>query len=203
MGRYTIIAEIGEYLVNMLADGLVPELLPDRMLVGLCSPEEKGDLNVGICLYDIRENENFRVSGMVNYSLDKQAYPPTYLSLYYMITVWSASDIRYRAIQEHRILGRIIQLLKDQNLWEAAAFGSQGTPDIRIELLDLSSEEKVRIWNQPTVPYRISLFLRVAPVSLDSTREREITRVTSIDMQVKEEGSYGRRPHDLERPGNP
>lgn len=200
MGRYTIIAEVGDYLVNVLADGLVPELLPDKMLVGLCSPEEKGDLNVGVYLFDIRENENFRVSGMINYSADRQAYPPTYLSLYYMITVWSASDIRYRAIQEHRILGRILQLLKDQNLWEAAAFGNEGAPDIRVELLDLTPEEKMRIWNQPTAPYRTSLFFKVAPVRLDSNKQRQINRVMSVDMQVKEQ--EGGRPHDLERPGN-
>lgn len=204
MGRYTIIAEIDDYLVNVLADGLVPELLPDKTLVGLCSPEEKGDLNVGVYLYDIRENENFRVSGMVNHSLEKQTYPPTYLSLYYIITVWSSSDIRYRAIQEHRILGRIIQMLKDQNLWEAASFGSEGTPNIRIELLDLSPEEKIKIWNQPTVPYRTSLFFRIAPVSLDSAKERLINRVLSIDMKVEEqEGrTHGRNPHDLEGQGN-
>ena len=70
MGRYTIIAEIDEHLRQVLADGLVPELLPDKNAVGLCSPDEKGDLNVGICLYDICENENLRISGMVNHSMD-------------------------------------------------------------------------------------------------------------------------------------
>ena len=68
MGRYTIIAEIDEHLRQVLADGLVPELLPDKNAVGLCSPDEKGDLNVGICLYDICENENLRISGMVTVS---------------------------------------------------------------------------------------------------------------------------------------
>ena len=203
MGKYTIIAEIDDYLVDVLADGLVPELLPDKNAVGLCSPEEKGDLNVGICLYDIRENETLRVSGMVNYSLEKQSYPPTYLSLYYMITVWSSSDIRYRAIQEHRILGRILQLLKDHNLWESSRFESEGTPNIRVELLDLTAEEKVKIWNQPSVPYRTSLFFRVAPVSLDSAKSREISRVMSVDMQVEEQGGgHGRNPHNLESQGN-
>ncbi len=187
MGRYTIIAEIDEYLANLLADGLSPELLPDRNAVGLCPPEEHGDLNVGIYLYDIRENENFRVSGMVNHSLNEQALPPTYLSLYYMITVWASSDIRFRAIEEHRLLGRILQLLKDENLWDASSFGNEGTPNIRVEYLDLTPEEKGKIWNHPSAPYRTSLFFRVAPVSLDSARVREIRRVMSVDMQVKEQ----------------
>lgn len=192
MGRYSIIAEIDEYLVKLLADGLVPELLPDKNAVGLCNPEERGDLNVGIYLYDIQEDENFRVSGMVNHSMKEQAFPPTYLSLYYMITVWAASDIRFRAVQEHRLLGRILQILKDHNLWEATAFGSETTPNIRVEYLDMTMEEKGKIWNHPSAPYRTSLFFRVAPVSLDSARVREIHRVVAVEMQVKEqEGTHG------------
>lgn len=188
MGKYTIIAEIDEYLIQVLSDGLVPELLPDKNAIGLCSPEDRGDLNVGIYLYDIQENEAFRISGMVNHSLDTQAYPPTYLSLYYMITVWASSDIRFRAIQEHRILGRIIQLLKDQNLWESARFGNEETPNIRVEYLDLIMEEKAKIWNQPSYPYHTSLFFRIGPVRLDSAKIREISRVVQVDMQVNEQG---------------
>lgn len=188
MGKYTIIAEIDEHLVQVLSDGLVPELLPDKNAVGLCSPEEKGDLTVGIYLYDIQENEAFRISGMVNHSLDTQIYPPTYLSLYYMITVWASSDIRFRAIQEHRILGRIIQLLKDQNLWESSQFGNEETPNIRVEYLDLDMEEKAKIWNQPSAPYHTSLFFRIGPVRLDSAKIREISRVVEVDMQVNEQG---------------
>lgn len=202
MGKYTIIAEIDDYLINVLAEGLVPELLPDKNAVGLCAPDERGDVSVGVYLYDIQENETLRVSGMVNHSLETQSYPPTYLSLYYMITVWSVSDIRYRAIQEHRILGKIIQMLKDRNLWESSLFGSDGTPNIRVELLDLTPDEKVKLWNQPTAPYRTSLFFRIAPVSLDSAKQRPISRVTSVDMQVKEQGGrHGRDSRDLEGTG--
>lgn len=186
MGRYTIIAEIDEYLVKLLAEDLAPELLPDKNAVGLCAPEEHGDLTVGIYLYDIQENETLRVSGMVNHSFQEQAFPPTYLSLYYMITVWASSDIRFRAIEEHRLLGRILQLLKDHNLWEAERFGNEGTPNIRVEYLDLTPEDKAKVWNHPSVPYRTSLFFRVAPVSLDSARTRAVNRVTDVEMQVRE-----------------
>ena len=56
MGRYTIIAEIDEHLRQVLADGLVPELLPDKNAVGLCSPDEKGDLTVKIGMMKISVN---------------------------------------------------------------------------------------------------------------------------------------------------
>ena len=191
MGSYAVIAAIDEYLKEILADGLVPELLQDRSEVGLCSPPERGDTPVSIYLYDIRENEAFRVSGMVNHSLESQSYQPTYLSLYYMITVWGAGDIRFRAVQEHRIMGRILQLLKDQNLWESSRFGNDDAPNIRVEYLDLPVEEKVKTWTFSTPAYRASLFFRVGPVCLDSEKVRGIRRVLDVDMRVKEEGANG------------
>lgn len=202
MGRYTIIADIGQYLTDVLAEGLIPDLLADKNEIGLCCPEEKGDLTVGIYLYDIQENEAFRVSGMVNHSFQAQSYPPTFLSLYYMITVWSPSDIRFRAIQEHRILGRIIQLLKDKNLWEAAEFGNDDVPNIRVEYLEMTPEEKAKAWNSTALPYRTSLFFKIGPVSLDSAKTRAIHRVMDMDIQVKEdEGRHGKNTDYLERAG--
>lgn len=188
MGKYTIIAEIDEYLLRLLADSLVPELLADKNGIGLCAPEEHGDLTVGVYLYDIRENENLRLSGMVNSGVDIQSFPPTYLSLYYMITVWAHSDVRYRAVQEHRFLGRILQVLKDQNLWEASWFGMEDAPNIRVDYLDLTPEEKAKIWNHPSAPYRTSLFFCVGPVRLDSHKVRRVGRVTSAEIKITEQG---------------
>lgn len=188
MGKYTVIAEIDEYLLRLLADSLVPGLLADKNGIGLCVPGEQGDLTVGIYLYDIRENENLRLSGMVNSGVDMQSFPPTYLSLHYMITVWAHSDARYRAVQEHRLLGRILQVLKDQNLWEASWFGMEDAPNIRVEYLDLTPEEKTKIWNHPSAPYRTSLFFRLGPVRLDSAKTGRVSRVTSMDMVIQEQG---------------
>ena len=38
MGKYTVIAEVGGKIKDMLAEGLVPELIQDQNSVGLCSP---------------------------------------------------------------------------------------------------------------------------------------------------------------------
>ena len=44
MGRYTIIAEIDEHLRQVLADGLVPELLPDKNRCGPVLTRRKGGI---------------------------------------------------------------------------------------------------------------------------------------------------------------
>ncbi len=68
---------------------------------------------VGIHLYDIRESEELRVNTMIARGTEELQYPPSYVNLYYMITVTSTGDIKFRSGEEHKILGRIIQILAD------------------------------------------------------------------------------------------
>lgn len=190
MGKYTVIAEIGSQLCKMLEQGLVPELVPDRNAIGLCSPEDRGDLTVGIYLYDIRENEDYRVNGMVSAGISRMAYPPMYLSLYYMVTVWSASDLKFRAVQEHRLLGKILQIFRDHGGEILLQSGEPQDPDIRLEFLNLPFEEKQRIWNASNLSSRLALYFRVAPVALESEKTREIRRVASVELKTVEKEAF-------------
>lgn len=187
MGKYTVIAEVGTRLKDILAQGLVPELIQDENGVGLCSPAEKGDFVLGIHLYDIRENSDVRMQGMIERGVKEQKFPSVFLSLYYMITAYSASDVKFRSIQEQRILGKSMQLLSDHMVIPVKEVGAGlGGMDLRIDLLDMTIEEKMKIWNDNSRPYRTSLFYRVAPVELESMKTKRITRVTEIDVTLQE-----------------
>lgn len=187
MGKYTVIAEVGTRLKDILAQGLVPELIQDENGVGLCSPAEKGDFVLGIHLYDIRENSDVRMQGMIERGVKVQKFPSVFLSLYYMITAYSASDVKFRSIQEQRILGKSMQLLSDHMVIPVKEVGAGlGGMDLRIDLLDMTIEEKMKIWNDNSRPYRTSLFYRVAPVELESMKTKRITRVTEIDVTLQE-----------------
>ena len=113
MGRSTSIADVGMSIVKLLRRELVPDTLQNPDAVGLCSPTDRGDYMVGIHLYDIRESEELRVNTMIARGTEELQYPPSYVNLYYMITVTSTGDIKFRSGEEHKILGRIIQILAD------------------------------------------------------------------------------------------
>lgn len=187
MGRYTIIAEVSEKLTDILKENLVPELLPDVSQVGLCSPDERGDYVVGIYLYDIQINENYRVSGMQSRGFREQSYPPVDLTLSYMIIVRSASDLQYRSLAEHRILGRIIQVFHDRNTLKAEEFGGGPAPDMRIEFLHPDRDDIKSVWTDEKDAYRTCLFYSVAPVEIESVHTRRVSRVTDVEITVKEE----------------
>ena len=96
MGRSTSIADVGMSIVKLLRRELVPDTLQNPDAVGLCSPTDRGDYMVGIHLYDIRESEELRVNTMIARGTEELQYPPSYVNLYYMITVTSTGDIKFR-----------------------------------------------------------------------------------------------------------
>ena len=100
MGRYTMIADVGEKLVSILQRELVPAVLPNPNEVGLCSPEDHGDISLGLFLYDVKESEEVRQQGAAVIKKEKLMKPPIYLNLYYMITAYSGGDISLRRNRE-------------------------------------------------------------------------------------------------------
>ena len=65
MGKSTSVAEVGTAIVKLLQRELIPDTLQNPDAIGLCSPTDRGDYIVGICLYDIRESEELRVNTMI------------------------------------------------------------------------------------------------------------------------------------------
>jgi len=184
---YGIISEVGNLLVEILCRELVPDVILHSNNIGLCSPDNHGDLNLGICLYDVNESDDILAAGMVNAGMKKQVYPSTYLNLYYMITAYSESDMKFRAAEEQRILGKVIQVLRDNNVLTEEILGDGVAMSARIELQRMDRYEKMRMWNFPNVPYKLSLFYRVQPVEIASAKTKQITRVKDVSFLAGED----------------
>lgn len=183
---YEVIANTGRFLVQLLCRELVPEVILYRNSIGLCSPEEHGDFKLGIYLYDISQSEDIVAAGMIDEGVKCQRYPPVYVSLSYMITAYSDSDLKYRSGEEQKILGRVAQTMHDNSVITEAQLGDGVSMSARIEMLRIEQYEKVRLWNFPNIPYKLSLFYKVGPVEISSEKTREVARVRDIRFQFKE-----------------
>lgn len=189
MGDYTIVSEISNAFVKLLQTYLVPEVIQNPEEIALCSPSDKGDAALGIFLYDIKENDDFRVNEMISSGVNLQKYPSLYLDLYYMITSYSTSDIKYRSVEEQRTIGKVIQILNDHSAIEEHildALNIVSNLDIQVEMLRLDTEEKIKLWSTPNQPYKLSVFYKISPVELESLKEKRISRVVDMDFTVKE-----------------
>ena len=189
MGRYTVIADVGNAMVQLLRDNLCPDIILSPENIGLCSPADKGDMLLGLHLYDVRESQEIRAVEMVNLGPNRQRFPGTYLTLSYMITAYSKADVKYRSAEDHRILGKVIQTLGDNSALSAQTLTPvprASAVDLRIQMLNLEIDAQQRIWNVPNQAYRTSLFYRVGPVEVESGRIRQVQRVVDLDLTVKE-----------------
>lgn len=191
MAKYTGIAEVSKKIVELLQQQLVPELIPDANKICLCSPDERKDTVLGIFLYDVRESEEIRRSGMINIGADRQSYPPIYISLYYMITAYVSSDLKFRMFQEQQILGRVVQYLHDYPIlpFDLRQGQQRAGTDMQIQLIPMEAEEKAKLWNFGSQPYRLSLFYKVSPLMVESVREREVIRVREVDVKLYQKSS--------------
>lgn len=186
MAGYTIISDVSEKLIQILQEGLVPDLITGQNGIALCSPADKSDAALGVFLFDIRESEEIRRSSRITYGADSIQYPPIFLNLYYMITAYSAGEVNYRMAAEERILGRVIQLFHDYPLIpiDEIDSGDMSGVDMRIEMLRIDAEQKSKIWNFPNIPYKASIFYKVSPISIDSARIQNVTRVRQVEINV-------------------
>ena len=183
---YSVIADVGLSLVNALKKALVPELIPHLDGVGLANPIDKGDMNLTIYLYEIKENSDARNNEMVDLG-NRLKYPGMALDLYYLITAHSSSDVLTRGIDEQRILGKTMQLLHDNPVLKEedleGSLVSSGTT-IRINKEVFPFEKVITLF--PNQPYKLSLAYRVGPVVLDSTRTKEVSRVTDRQLRMNQ-----------------
>lgn len=191
MSSYTIISDIGNMLTGLLKKNMVPDIIVNIDAISLCSPAEKENISLGLYLYDVRESDSVRVTGMQPAGVSRQKFPPMYLDLYYMLTAYSMSDSKFRASEEQRILGRAMQLFKDNPVINLESMSFENAADgtaVKIELLPMDAQDKMKLWNMANTAYRLSLFYKISPVPLDSTRTVGIRRVTELDFSVEEAG---------------
>ncbi|HIW33023.1 MAG TPA: DUF4255 domain-containing protein [Candidatus Paenibacillus intestinavium] len=185
MADYSVITDIGLSLVKVLREALVPELISHPDGVGLASPMDKGDMNLTVYLYDVRENTEVRSNDLIDQG-DRMRYPPIPLNLSYLITAHSSSDVLTRAIDEQRIIGRTIQLLHDHAVLkgedlEGALTDTDGT--YRIVKADVPLETMISLF--PNQPYKLSAAYQLGPVFLDSTRTKSVSRVKERHLKLQ------------------
>lgn len=190
MGGYTVIADLGASLLRLLRDHLTPDPVPRPDLIGMASPRDAGDLALSLFLFNVKENGEARRTGMVDRGGVLQ-YPPQALDFYFMMTAHSNADRLTKSLDEHRILGRAMQVLYDNAVLsgpylEGTLAESSGA--IRLTLMSMEGEELMKLWQFGDLPYKLSVVYRVGPVMLDSNRVKPVSRVVERHIVLKEKG---------------
>jgi hypothetical protein len=166
---------------------MVPEPIIRPELIGLASPADKGDLQLSLFLYNIREHENRRTE-MINSGSGALKYPPMALDLHYLLTAYSNADLHSKMIDEHRIMGKALQLLHDFSVLRGSVLQgtlAQQSEELRLVMDNIPSETMINYWNFNDVPFKMSVSFRVSPVLIDSTRSKNAPLVRDREFRIQ------------------
>lgn len=193
MAEYTIVSDVSIHLLRTLREYLCPEPVQSPEAIKLASPADKNnDYQLGLFLYDLRELGEYRPSTQLRGADNRKTFPPRTLSLHYMLYLNGKAQIAAGAEAEQRILGRALQVLSDRPLVDmAAAHPFEGAPDASaaVTFLQLSFEEKCRIWSALSIPYQVGLYFSASPILLSSTRSEPFVRVTDAEFTLAQNGA--------------
>jgi hypothetical protein len=169
LAKYTIISDIGRGLTSLLRNKLVPEPIDKIEKIGICEPKDRGDYIVGIHPYDIKEDTSGQRKDPILLPDGNFQDPPSMIELYYMISVCSKAQVEVRSAEESRIIGRVIQVFKDNPIIPKRYMPpSTNIENVPISNLPIEMEEKVKIWTMFGESYKLSVFYIVGPVAIDS-----------------------------------
>nr|WP_269671040.1 DUF4255 domain-containing protein [Paenibacillus sp. 481] len=169
--------------MKLLRNELTPYPITQPELIGLASPADKGDLSLSLFLYNIRESVEYRQAGMVQ----RGSGQPMAVELFYLMTAHSNADLSTRALDEHRILGRAMQVLYDNGIIGGSTLQgtlSEHNESVRIVREHLPFDMMTSLF--PHIPYKLSVSYLVGPVYLDSARSNPMKRVRQQDTQMEE-----------------
>ena len=194
MAKYSVISDVSRTIVDLLQAELVPEPVAQREQIGACDPHDRGNLVVGVHIYDISESGEARPNGPVLQPDGSLRNPPVSLYLSLMVSVASKAEKETRAIDEQMIMGRVIQVLEDNKRlpekYMPPALRAAGEV-IRVSNVPMELEEKTKIWTMFSESYKLSVFYKIGPVLLESAVvTRPATRVREIQLgtEQKERG---------------
>lgn len=167
---------------------MTPDPIPQPELIGLGSPVDKGDFYLSLFLYSVRESGDNRRTRMVARGTGEIQFPPMTVDLHYLLTVQSPAELQSRALDEHRILGRTMQVLYDHSVLRGSAVVgtlAERGEEVRIVQESIPGEAMLNMWNFADTPYRLSVSYAVGPIMIESTRIKTTKRVLESDVSIQ------------------
>ena len=190
MAKYTIISDIGKGILALLRDKLVPDVVDKADSIGICDPKERGNYIVGIHPYDIKEDTSGTAKDSKTLPDGSVQDAPAMIELNYVISVSSKAEIESKALDEAKIIGKVIQIFKDNPVIPARYMpNNAGAPieNVPVNMLPINMEEKVKVWTMFGESYKLSVFYVVGPVAIDSGNiHKPKKRVESIYLGTKQ-----------------
>ena len=185
MAEYTAIYEAGNALCEYLRDVMTPEPVGQREQIALASPYEPAGSLLTVYLYSIEEDPAYQEKGFHPVDGSSAGMDPAVLQAGFLLTAHSNAPQQMKEADRYRIMGAAISAIKDMPvLPEKYLTGSlaESGEKLLISLDRVSHENLVKIWSNSSVPYRLSVVVRMNGITIDSKRTEKLNRVTEVQI---------------------
>ena len=183
MADYTALTEAGLALVELLRENLTPEPLGNRELINLCSPHESENNQLTLYLYHIEEETQTLSAGYYSVDSSTERGRPVQFTLHFLMTPHSKAPAQMKEADQYRIMGAAIQTLRDNPIipqrFLSGSLAAENT-QLHVSLDRVPMEQLLKIWNNTSKDYKLSMVVSILGVSIDSRRERRVSRVTEV-----------------------
>ena len=190
MADYTAFVEAGNGLVELLRENMTPEPISKRDLISLCSPHESENNQLTVYLFHIEEDKQAAPqAGYMQQTRNMQRMAPSRFQLSFLITAHSTAPAQLREADQYRMLGAALQVLKDQPVLDRKYL--QGSlldtgAAIHISVERPNFDQMIKIWNNTTKPYKLSIVCKLEGILIDSKRTRRVARVGDVAIALDE-----------------
>lgn len=188
MADYTALYEAGNALVEFLRDQLTPEPISKGELISLCSPHESENNQLTVYLYHLEEDSQGGMGGYYACSRDMEKMRPTNLTASFLITAHSKAPVQMRQADQYRLMGAVIQAIKDMPLLDRRYLNgslNQMEGELRLSVERPNFDQMIKIWNNTSSAYKLSIVVKMSGISIDSKRTRRIRRVADLEIDVQ------------------
>lgn len=197
MADYTALVEAGNSLVDYLRSQLTPEPISKGELISLCSPHESENNQLTVYLFHTEEDSQAGQGGYVPFGRDEERMPPTGMTANFLITAHSKAPVQMREADQYRMIGAVIQAVKDMPVLEKRYLNgslARTEAELRLSVERPNFDQMIKIWNNTSSPYKLSVVVKLSGITIDSKRVRRVRRVVdvSIDVAQKEQAAGGR-----------
>ena len=183
MADYTALTEAGMALVELLRDNLTPEPLGNRELINLCSPHESENNQLTLYLYHIEEESQGLGSSYYSADSTTERMRPANYTLHFLMTPHSKAPAQMKEADQYRIMGAAIQAIRDNPVIPqkhlSGSMAAEKT-QLHVSVDKVPMEQLLKIWNNTSKEYKLSVVVSVTGVTIESKRERRVSRVTEV-----------------------
>ena len=192
MPNYRNISSVTDTLVSFLNSQINPvagELTPTVKPFDI-RDDAPSDHVISIYLYDLTEDPYQRNRPVELKSSGNQSVavkPPMQLCARYLITAWSNGPESIK--NEQYFIGRVARSFYDHPVLSGNELhgdsGIKGSSEaLRVSLLNLTLEDRNRIWEAVSKPLKLSLAYEVKTIRIDSTQSEGVFLVTGGQIGV-------------------